>query len=83
VVIHPPKAPRIIEVIWSPPLQGWCKCNTNGNSKGNPRQPACSGILRNFNSVIGCFAQYLGIATALVAEIMGVILAMECASNKH
>jgi hypothetical protein len=49
VVIHPPKAPRIIEVIWSPPLQGWCKCNTNGTSKGNPRQAACSGIFRNFN----------------------------------
>ncbi|MCI02666.1 hypothetical protein A2U01_0023700, partial [Trifolium medium] len=33
--------------------------------------------------VIGCFAHNIGIATALVAEIMGVVLAIECASNKH
>ncbi|GAU35907.1 hypothetical protein TSUD_69400 [Trifolium subterraneum] len=70
--------------MWSPPLQGWYKCNTDGTSKGNPGQAACLGIYRNFKGeVIGCFAHNIGIATALVAEIMGVVLAIECASNKH
>ncbi|MCI55403.1 ribonuclease H protein, partial [Trifolium medium] len=53
------------------------KCNTDGNSKGNPGIAACSGIFRNYKGeVIGCFVQYLGIANALFAEVMGVILAI-------
>jgi hypothetical protein len=29
VSIHHPKAPSIVEVIWSPSLDGWVKCNTD------------------------------------------------------
>jgi hypothetical protein len=29
VSINHPKAPSIVEVIWSPPLDGWVKCNTD------------------------------------------------------
>ena len=26
----PPKAPKVLQVQWYPPLSGWVKCNTNG-----------------------------------------------------
>jgi ribonuclease HI len=65
-------------------LQGQYKCNTDDTSKGNSGQTACSSVYKKFKGeVIGCFAQNIGIVTTLVAEIMGVILAIECASNKH
>jgi hypothetical protein len=54
------------------------KCNTDDTSIGNPVPDACSGVFRNYKvELIGCFAQYLGIANALYVEIMRVILAIE------
>jgi hypothetical protein len=84
VAIHHPKAPKIVEVIWSPPLQGWVKCNTDGTSVGNPGIAACAGIFRNnLGANLGCFAHYIGVANALYAEIMGIILAIECAVDRN
>jgi ribonuclease HI len=58
--------------------------NTDGASIGNPGPAACSGVFRNFKGeLIGCFAQNLGVANALYAEFMGVILAIECAYDKN
>ena len=45
------KAPRIIEVLWHPPILNWVKCNTDG---------AALGYRRGVN--IGCFAFNIGIA---------------------
>jgi len=36
VPIHPPKAPNIVEVIWSPPILNWIKVNTDGAATKNP-----------------------------------------------
>ncbi|KAK2434637.1 anaphase-promoting complex subunit [Trifolium repens] len=84
ISIHHPKAPKIIEVIWSPPKHGWIKCNTDGTSIGNPGNAACAGIFRNSHGAnLGCFAHFIGIANALYAEIMGIILAIECAFEKN
>jgi ribonuclease HI len=84
VGIHQPRPPKIIEVLWTPPLHGWYKCNTDGSSLGNPRLAACAGVFRNHKGeFIGGFAQKLGRDNALFAEIMGVILAIECASEKN
>jgi hypothetical protein len=44
VNLHRPKAQRILEVIWQPPLNGWIKCNTDGTSLGNPGLSACAGF---------------------------------------
>jgi len=42
VKINPPKPNIIKEVLWSPPLFNWVKCNTDGvASSGNV---ACGGI---------------------------------------
>jgi ribonuclease HI len=80
---HPPRAPRIIEVIWHPPIIGWVKCNTDGSSSGNPGPSACGGVFRNFNGdFLGCFADSIGLANALKAELWGIIFAIEAAFDR-
>jgi len=80
---HHPNVPKIIEVFWHPPIQNWVKCNTDGASIGNPGVAACAGIFRNRHvESKGCFAANIGIANALYAELMGVILAIEIAYHK-
>jgi ribonuclease HI len=82
--IHHPRLARIIEVLWSPPLVGWFKCNTDGTSLGNPGSAACGGLFRNRRGgFIGGFAQNLGRTNSLEAEIMGVILAIDCAHERN
>ena len=44
IAIHPPKAPRIIEVLWHPLIFDWIKCNTDGAASGIPSKAACGGI---------------------------------------
>ncbi|MCH80775.1 ribonuclease H protein [Trifolium medium] len=84
VDVHYSIAPRIIEIIWQPHVCNWLKCNTDGTSLGNPGQAACAGVFRNSHGeYMGSFAMNLGIANALYAEIMGVILAIEFAIEKH
>ncbi|GAU25589.1 hypothetical protein TSUD_260230 [Trifolium subterraneum] len=84
VSIHQPKALKIVEVIWAPPLCGWVKCNTDDTSVGNPDIAACADIFRNNNGAnLGCFAHFIGPANACFAETMRIILAIECASDRN
>lgn len=81
---HHPNAPKIIEVIWSPPILHWTKCNTDGSALGSPGQSSCAGIFRNnHGESLGCFAANLGISNSFYAELMGVILAVECAIDRN
>ncbi|GAU19900.1 hypothetical protein TSUD_95050 [Trifolium subterraneum] len=83
VNLHPPKAPNIVEIIWNPPLVGWVKCNTDDSSFGNPGLAPCAGIFRNHNGAsLGCFAYNIGIAMAFFAEVLGIIMAIECAFER-
>ncbi|MCI00132.1 ribonuclease H protein, partial [Trifolium medium] len=44
---------------------------------------ACAGIFRNSQGAnLGCFGFNIGIANALFAEILGIILAIECAFDR-
>jgi len=43
VGIHPPNAPKIIEVLWNSPILNWTKCNTDGSTTSSAS--ACGGIL--------------------------------------
>ncbi|KAG4925198.1 hypothetical protein JHK87_050738 [Glycine soja] len=43
---HVNKAPKIIQVTWYPPLQGWIKCNTDGACRGSSGLAACGGWQR-------------------------------------
>jgi ribonuclease HI len=82
--IHHPRPPKVIEVLWSLPLHGWLKCNIDGTSLGNPGPAACGGVFRNHRGeFLGGFEKNLGIANSLVAEIMGAILAIECAYDRN
>lgn len=58
--INPPKFSLVKQVIWSPPIFNWIKCNCDGATIGNPGLTACGGTYRNNNSqFLGCFAEGL------------------------
>jgi len=80
VSTHHLRAPIIKEVIWSPPLQSWFKCNIDGASNGNPGNSACGGIFRNHEvEFVCCFAEPLGNSTSYLAELSGALRAIDLA----
>ena len=80
VTLHPPKAPKIIEVIWKPPINQWVKCNIDGSSTSN--SSACGGIFRNHDSnLLLCFAENTGACNAFHAELLGAMRAIELAKQ--
>jgi ribonuclease HI len=80
VSTHQPRAPIIKEVIWSPPLQSWIKCNIDGASIGNPGNSACGGIFRNHEAdFVCCFAEPLGNSSSYLAELNGALRAIDLA----
>jgi ribonuclease HI len=82
--IHPPNAPQIKEVIWSPPIFNWIKVNTDGAATKNPNKASAGGIFRDKDGLcIGCFAQNLGNVNAFHAELMAAIIAMEIAQSRN
>ncbi|MCI17975.1 ribonuclease H protein, partial [Trifolium medium] len=67
---HHPKAPRILEIIWHPPILGWIKCNTDGSALGSPGPSACGGVFRDNNGKhLGSFVDFLGNSNAFLAEL--------------
>jgi len=51
---------------------------------GSTGSAACGGIFRDCRGEsLGCFAYNIGIANAVFAEILGIILAIECAYQKN
>ena len=83
VNIHHPKAPSIIEIIWQAPIFNWIKCNTDGVSSGNPDNSSCGVIFRDSDgNCVGCFSDPLGNGTSYLAEIKGVLRAIELAHEK-
>jgi ribonuclease HI len=80
VNLHPPKAPKIIEVLWKPPNLLWTKCNTDGSSTST--SSACGGIFRNHDSdLLLCFAENTGEGNAFHAELSGAMRAIELAKQ--
>jgi len=80
VIIKPPKAPTIKEVLWNPSIFNSVKCNTDRASLGNLGQSACGGLFRNSTSdFLGAFAINLGINSAFNSELIGVVVAIEIA----
>jgi ribonuclease HI len=67
------KPRRISWVGWKPPDVGWIKLNTDGACK-EVYAAGCGGILRNNNGEwLGGFAKQLGICSAFMAELWGVL----------
>ncbi|XP_019451698.1 PREDICTED: uncharacterized protein LOC109353792 [Lupinus angustifolius] len=76
------KAPRIVEVVWERPREGWIKVNTDGAAKGFPGLAGVGGIFRNnHGDFIACFAEFIDYQFALYAEIFAVIQAVNLARN--
>ena len=80
VNIHPPNAPKIIKVLWHPPILNWVKCNTDGSATSSSL--ACGGIFRNNNAqFMLCFSENTGNGNAFFAELSGAMRAIELASQ--
>jgi ribonuclease HI len=78
VCLHPPKAPSIKEVIWVPPPLDWLKCNTDGALNANAA--SCGGVFRNHHSLfVVAFAEKLSYQSSFIAELCGVMRAIEFA----
>lgn len=62
---------------------GWYKANIDGATRGQPGMSSCGGLFRICQGfAAGSFVMPLGIQTAMYAEIMGLIKAVELAHLK-
>jgi ribonuclease HI len=83
IKVHPPNAPTIKEVLWSPPPFSRIKYNTDGSSISNQMQSSCGGIFRNnMADCLGCFATNQGQGSTLMAEFIAAMTAIETAFDK-
>ncbi|KAK2364421.1 hypothetical protein QL285_089294 [Trifolium repens] len=84
IFIHPPRPTVLKEVLWSPPMLDWYKCNIDGAFCGSSGNASCGGIFRNHEAefVYG-FAEPLTVTNAFCAELCGFMRAIEIAYNKH
>lgn len=74
------KAPKIVEVIWNPPIFNWVKCNIDGSATNTTS--ACGGIFRDKNAkFLYCFAENTNFESAYHAELSGAMRAIELASQ--
>ncbi|KAK2379785.1 Polynucleotidyl transferase, ribonuclease H superfamily protein [Trifolium repens] len=70
-----------IMVCWKPPMEGWVKLNRDGAYKDGSAA-GCGGVIRDSHGGwIGGFAKYLGICSAYVAELWGVLEGLRYARN--
>jgi ribonuclease HI len=82
VSIHPPKAPSVVEVIWYPPTLNWLKCNTDGAATSFAS--ACGGVFRDHNAdFVASFSECLGNTSSLIAELSGLMRAIELAKDNN
>jgi hypothetical protein len=62
-----------VMIRWGPLLEGWVKLNTEGAAKAGTAS-SCGGVVRGSHGEwIGGFAKYLGVCSAYVAELWGVL----------
>ncbi|GAU10595.1 hypothetical protein TSUD_419630, partial [Trifolium subterraneum] len=81
ITVHPPRAPIIKEVLWQPPPSDWWKCNTDGAF--NSVTASCGGVFRNHHAdFVVAFAEKVDFQSSFVAELCGVMRAIELA-NAH
>ncbi|PNY11098.1 ribonuclease H [Trifolium pratense] len=78
------RTPVIKEIYCQPPLLNWIKCNIDGASCENPGIASCGGIFRNHEAdfVYG-FAEPLGVASSIYAELYGAMRAIEIAYKRN
>ncbi|MCI20290.1 ribonuclease H protein, partial [Trifolium medium] len=80
---HMTGAYATIQVQWKFPRQGWIKCNTDGALVSQNQQADCGGVFRNESGAwLGGFARKLGSCSALMAELWGILSALQLAKEK-
>lgn len=80
---HPPKADRIIQVIWISPPCGWNKVNTDGAAKGCPSLAGGGGFFRDrMGVVLGCFVEFYGSVHSFSAELYAVMSSIRIAAAR-
>ncbi|XP_058742498.1 uncharacterized protein LOC131614992 [Vicia villosa] len=84
ISIPPLKCPRLVEVIWKPPPWNWIKANCDGASSHNLGNSAYEGLFRDHNgNFVGAFSHFLSVSNSLIADLSGVMLAIEFANEKN
>lgn len=74
----------VTEVRWYRPPPEWYKVNFNGAALGQPGRAACGGNFRVHRGfILGTYALRLGVQTAIFAELVGFIRAVEIAVVKN
>ncbi|XP_055800831.1 uncharacterized protein LOC129870195 [Solanum dulcamara] len=69
---------KVKQVRWNFPPQGWCACNTDGASRGNPGRSAYGFCVRNAQgNLIYAQAGEIGYATNIEAEIVALLEALK------
>ncbi|KAM1078104.1 hypothetical protein ACFX19_025815 [Malus domestica] len=73
---------NFVPVFWRPPPVGWIKINTDGSCKGNGHVGS-GGVFRDSSGLfLGAFASSSSYPSAVVAEIVAVIEAIQIAWDK-
>lgn len=71
---------QLVHIKWLPPPSEYWKLNTDGSSQGNPGKAGAGGIIRNSDGGwVKGFQQSIGHATAIVAELWGILSGLELA----
>ncbi|KAL6222077.1 hypothetical protein ACLB2K_005469 [Fragaria x ananassa] len=74
------RAPRVIEVVWHPPVIGWVKINSDGVWKHAEGVGGFGAVFRDFKGhVLGAFSSNIDIPSSVAAEVMTIIVAIEFA----
>ncbi|XP_058761870.1 uncharacterized protein LOC131635273 [Vicia villosa] len=82
--LNPRRQLATLEIYWSPPLDGWIKCNTDGVAIGNPSVDAYGGIFRNHLAEhVLSFCDFVGIESSKNAEFLGALKAIELAKQHN
>ncbi|XP_059284936.1 uncharacterized protein LOC132038264 [Lycium ferocissimum] len=68
---------KVTQVRWNLPPLGWCACNTDGVSRGNPGRSAYGFCLRDAEgNLLYAQAEEIGYATNIEAEIVAILEAL-------
>lgn len=67
----PPKAPKVIHVVWLAPKPSWIKVNIDGAAIACPSCAGCGGVFRtSCGFVRGCFWSSIHLAYAFEVELL-------------
>lgn len=76
ITLHPPKASKIIEVLWLPPTRGWLKCNMNGPYSNS--LASCGRFFRDeHQDLFYAFSELVEGSSSLHTELYGIIMAID------